>query len=59
MSFELTVNWETLCDKHNKYKNDKYTHFLTDITRQTPNRTAFEGGVSVEKEEQHVQAPAN
>ena len=42
--FKLTVNWETLCDKNNKYKNDRYAHFLTDITTHTPSRTAFEVG---------------
>ena len=43
--FELTVNWESLCDKNNSYKNDKYAHFLTDITTHKPSRTAFEIGV--------------
>ena len=43
--FELNVNWETLCENNNKYKNNKYAHFLTDITTHTKSRTAFEIGV--------------
>ena len=43
---ELTFTWETLCDKINKYKNDRYAHFLTDMTTYKPSRTAFEEGVT-------------
>ena len=43
--FELTVNWESNCLKNNRYKMDKYAHFLTDITTYTPSITAFEVGV--------------
>ena len=44
--FELTFTWKTLCDKNNKYKNDRYAHFLTDMTTYKPSRTAFEEGVT-------------
>ena len=53
--FELTVNWETLCDKNNKYKNDRYAHILTDITIHTPSRTAFEVGVRGQSSKDNMQ----
>ena len=41
---ELTAGYESNTAKNNKYKTDKYSWMLSDITSMSPRLTAFEVG---------------